>query len=87
MKYIVEAKPSDSDLEDDWMEMADTPDCQCSIYDLETGKDLQFRIRAVNEAGVGNPSYASKNTKIELPKSWLIPYHWCSFLFLTILVC
>ena len=73
-KYVVEArkvKPEDEDgeVDEDWTDVAESPDCQCPVFNLDTGKDYEFRIRAVNELGPGDPSDASEKTKIELPKS------------------
>ena len=72
IKYIVEkreVKPDDFGDDDDWDEVMETPECEANLYDLDTGKEFEFRIRAVNEVGKGDPSDPSEKTKIELPKS------------------
>ena len=52
--YIVEVKPKDGD----WSEATPVPvkDTQCVVPNLKEGQEYQFRVKAVNEAGPGNPS-------------------------------
>ena len=71
--YVVQKRPAkpdeDEEVDEDWEDVFETPECQCSLFDLETGKEFEFRIRAVNEMGPGDPSDSSGKTLIELPKS------------------
>lgn len=59
--YIIEAK--DKNLPSaGWREIAvtDSPKPEAEVDGLREGQTLQFRVRAVNEAGVGEPSEASE---------------------------
>ncbi|UYV65935.1 unc-22 [Cordylochernes scorpioides] len=57
--YIVEKKGKDS-LEWEKALKLDEPVCQAKVTGLPTGETFQFRIRAVNAAGPGDPSEATK---------------------------
>lgn len=59
--YIVEAKDKNMPSQG-WKEIAVTksPDPTANVEGLKEGSTLQFRVRAVNEAGVGEPSEASE---------------------------
>lgn len=59
--YIVEAKDKNSPS-GGWKEVAvtDSPDPTAVVDGLKEGQTLQFRIRAVNDAGVGEPGEASE---------------------------
>jgi len=63
--YIVEKKPKGGD----WQEaMADlVNDTQCTVPSLKEGEEYQFRVRAVNEAGPGEPSSATSPVVAEKP--------------------
>ncbi|KAK2158172.1 hypothetical protein LSH36_175g03003 [Paralvinella palmiformis] len=52
--YIVEVKPKGGD----WSEATPLPikDTQCVVPNLKEGQEYQFRVKALNEAGPGNPS-------------------------------
>lgn len=58
--YIVEAKDKNMPSQG-WKEVAVTksPDPTAVVEGLKEGSTLQFRVRAVNEAGVGEPSEGS----------------------------
>ncbi|XP_033116214.1 twitchin-like [Anneissia japonica] len=57
--YVVELKPDDSS---DWVKANKYPvkDCHFTVDDLTQGRQYEFRVRAQNEAGVGEPSKASQ---------------------------
>ncbi|WKY05591.1 hypothetical protein Q1695_006081 [Nippostrongylus brasiliensis] len=68
--YIVEVRDPDTK---EWKEIAKVPDTNASIKGLKEGKEYQFRVKAVNKAGVGHPSDASEK-QIAKPKfipAWL----------------
>lgn len=68
--YIVEARDPDTK---EWKEIAKVPDTNASIDGLKEGKEYQFRVKAFNKAGVGQPSDASEK-QIAKPKfipAWL----------------
>lgn len=58
--YIVEMKDK---LSVEWKEVFSTPDtaCQATIDGLKENQVVQFRIRAVNKAGPGEPSESTEN--------------------------
>ncbi|CAG2106083.1 unnamed protein product, partial [Medioppia subpectinata] len=57
-RYIVEMKDKFSS---DWKEVlkTDGPDCKATVKDLKENTSVQFRVRAVNMAGMGEPSDAT----------------------------
>uniref|UniRef100_A0A1I7VVS1 non-specific serine/threonine protein kinase n=1 Tax=Loa loa TaxID=7209 RepID=A0A1I7VVS1_LOALO len=57
--YVVEKRKKHAK---DWVECAKTngPECEASILGLKEGEEYQFRIRAVNRAGIGEPSDPSR---------------------------
>jgi len=59
--YIIEAKDK-SMPSAGWKEVAvtDSPKPEAEVEGLREGQTLQFRVRAVNDAGVGEPSEASE---------------------------
>ncbi|KJH43663.1 fibronectin type III domain protein [Dictyocaulus viviparus] len=68
--YIVEVRDPQTR---EWKVMAQVPDAKASIDGLKTGKEYQFRVKAVNKAGAGQPSDASEK-QIAKPKfipAWL----------------
>ena len=64
--YIVEVKPADGD----WMEVPGMPvkENEFTVPNLKEGKEYQFRVKAVNEAGPGSPSSATGPVVAEKPK-------------------
>jgi hypothetical protein len=58
--YIVEAKDKNSPSQG-WKEVCvtDSPTPEANVEGLREGSNLQFRVRAVNEAGVGEPGEPS----------------------------
>lgn len=52
-KYIVEQKDVKSN---DWKKVAEVTDTNASIKGLKEGEVYQFRVKAVNKAGPGQPS-------------------------------
>ncbi|KAJ1363943.1 Twitchin [Parelaphostrongylus tenuis] len=68
--YIVEVRDPDTK---EWKEIAKVPDTNASIDGLKEGKEYQFRVKAFNKAGVGQPSDASEK-QVAKPKfipAWL----------------
>lgn len=59
--YIIEAKDKNSPS-GGWKEIAvtDSPKPEAEVEGLREGQTLQFRVRAVNDAGVGEPGEASE---------------------------
>jgi Fibronectin type III domain/Immunoglobulin I-set domain len=59
--YIIEAKDKNSPS-GGWKEIAvtDSPKPEAEVEGLREGQTLQFRVRAVNDAGVGEPGDASE---------------------------
>lgn len=59
--YIIEAKDKNSPSQG-WKEVCvtDSPKPEANVEGLREGSTLQFRVRAVNEAGVGEPGEASE---------------------------
>ncbi|KHN73749.1 Twitchin [Toxocara canis] len=57
--YIIEKKSKHAK---DWTECGKTagPECEAQIRDLKQGEEYQFRVRAVNKAGPGEPSDPSR---------------------------
>lgn len=54
--YIVEKKDPHTR---EWVKVAEVPDTNASITGLKEGQEYQFRVKAVNKAGPGNPSEPS----------------------------
>lgn len=67
--YIIEKKEKGSDK---WVKAVQVPgdDTKAKVPDLETGKEYQFRVKAVNKAGPGQPS---DETKMVLVKHKKLP--------------
>uniref|UniRef100_A0A0K0CTJ0 non-specific serine/threonine protein kinase n=1 Tax=Angiostrongylus cantonensis TaxID=6313 RepID=A0A0K0CTJ0_ANGCA len=68
--YIVEVRDPETR---EWKEIAKVPDTKASIDGLKEGKEYQFRVKAFNKAGVGQPSDASEK-QVAKPKfipAWL----------------
>ena len=57
--YVIEKKEK---LHSSWEEVltTNTPDCKATVPDLKEGNTYQFRVRAVNKAGPGDPSDSTK---------------------------
>ncbi|KAL3252351.1 hypothetical protein MRX96_017670 [Rhipicephalus microplus] len=60
LQYIVEKKEKHSS---DWVEALKTPGdkCEATVDGLKENSVMQFRVRAVNKAGVGEPSEPTEN--------------------------
>lgn len=54
-----------------WLKCCKTPDkqTQFKVMDVDEGTDVQFQVRAENEAGVGDPSEPTEILTIEDPTS------------------
>ncbi|KAK5968521.1 Twitchin [Trichostrongylus colubriformis] len=68
--YVVEVRDPDTK---EWKEIAKVPDTTASITGLKEGKEYQFRVKAFNKAGLGQPSDASEK-QVAKPKfipAWL----------------
>ena len=57
--YVIEKREKGSPR---WIKAAETigPDCKGKVDNLDEGVEYEFRVRAVNEAGPGEPSDTSK---------------------------
>ncbi|ULT95623.1 hypothetical protein L3Y34_004374 [Caenorhabditis briggsae] len=66
-EYIVEVRDPDTK---EWKEVKRVPDTNASITGLKEGKEYQFRVKAVNKAGPGQPSEPSEK---QLAKPKFIP--------------
>uniref|UniRef100_A0A1I7XRB2 non-specific serine/threonine protein kinase n=1 Tax=Heterorhabditis bacteriophora TaxID=37862 RepID=A0A1I7XRB2_HETBA len=60
-EYIVEVRDPNTK---EWKEVTRSPDTNASITGLSEGKEYQFRVKAVNKAGAGQPSEASEKQVI-----------------------
>lgn len=71
--YVIEKRKKHAK---DWVECARTngPECEASVLGLKEGEEYQFRIRAVNKAGMGESSDPSRKViaKPRNCKSWII---------------
>ena len=58
--YIIEKKEKGSPK---WVKAAEVkgPNCKGRADNLEEGQQYEFRVRAINDAGPGEPSKASKS--------------------------
>ena len=63
--YIVEVKPADGD----WIEVPGMPvkENEFTVPNLKEGKEYQFRVKAVNEAGPGTASTSTGPVVAEKP--------------------
>lgn len=54
-----------------WLKCCKTPDrqTQFKVTDVDEGSEVQFQVRAENEAGVGDPSEPTEVLTIEDPTS------------------
>lgn len=54
-----------------WLKCCKTPDkqTQFTVTDVDEGSEVQFQVRAENEAGVGEPSEPTETLTIEDPTS------------------
>lgn len=54
-----------------WLKCCKTPDkqSQFKVTDVDEGSEVQFQVRAENEAGVGDPSEPTEILNIEDPTS------------------
>lgn len=69
-RYIIEKKEK---LGTRWVKAGKTsgPDCNFRVTDVIEGTEVQFQVRAENEAGVGHPSEPTEILAIEDPTSKL----------------
>lgn len=67
-RYIIEKKEK---LGTRWVKAGKTsgPDCNFRVTDVIEGTEVQFQVRAENEAGVGHPSEPTEILSIEDPTS------------------
>lgn len=67
-RYIIEKKEK---LGTRWVKAGRTsgPDCNFRVTDVIEGTEVQFQVRAENEAGVGHPSEPTEILAIEDPTS------------------
>lgn len=65
-RYIIEKKEK---LGTRWVKAGKTagPDCKFRVTDVIEGTEVQFQVRAENEAGVGHPSEPTEILSIEDP--------------------
>lgn len=54
-----------------WLKSGKTsgPECHYKVTDVDEGSEVQFQVRAENEAGVGHPSEPTEIITIEDPIS------------------
>lgn len=57
--YVIEKREKGSPR---WIKAVETvgPDCKGKVDNLDEGTEYEFRVRAINDAGPGEPSDASK---------------------------
>lgn len=67
-RYVIEKKEK---LGTRWVKAGKTsgPDCNFRVTDVIEGTEVQFQVRAENEAGVGHPSEPTEILSIEDPTS------------------
>ena len=67
--YVVEVKPKGGD----WAPATSLPvkDTECTVPNLKEGQEYEFRVKAVNEAGPGNPSVSTGPVVAEKPPGWI----------------
>lgn len=75
--YVIEKREKGSPR---WTKAAEThtPDCKAKVDDLDEGVEYEFRVRAVNKAGPGEPSQASKSVITKPRKCKYFLYNFCS---------
>lgn len=63
-RYVIEKKEK---LGTRWVKSGKTPDALCTykVTDVDEGTEVQFQVRAENEAGVGHPSEPTEVVTIE----------------------
>lgn len=68
LRYVIEKKEK---LGTRWLKCCKTPDrqTQFKVTDVDEGSEVQFQVRAENEAGVGDPSEPTEVLTIEDPTS------------------
>lgn len=68
LRYVIEKKEK---LATRWLKCCKTPDkqSQFKVTDVDEGSEVQFQVRAENEAGVGDPSEPTEILNIEDPTS------------------
>lgn len=68
LRYVIEKKEK---LGTRWLKCCKTPDkqSQFKVTDVDEGSEVQFQVRAENEAGVGDPSEPTEILNIEDPTS------------------
>ena len=66
--YVVEVKPKNGD----WAPATPFPvkENECTVPNLKEGQEYEFRVKAVNEAGPGNPSISTGPVVAEKPPGW-----------------
>jgi len=67
-RYVIERKEK---LGTRWVKSGKTsgPECKYRVTDVDEGSEVQFQVRAENEAGVGHPSEPTVFMVIEDPIS------------------
>lgn len=68
LRYVIEKKEK---VGTRWLKCCKTPDkqTQFKVTDVDEGTEVQFQVRAENEAGVGDPSEPTEILTIEDPTS------------------
>ena len=66
--YQVEVKPKNGD----WAPAMAFPvkENECTVPNLKEGQEYEFRVKAINEAGPGNPSMSTGPVVAEKPPGW-----------------
>lgn len=70
-RYVIEKKEK---VGTRWLKCCKTPDrkTQFKVTDVDEGSEVQFQVRAENEAGVGDPSEPTVILTIEDPTSKIL---------------
>lgn len=72
LHYVIEKKDKFSNEFKEVMK-TDGPKCEARVPDLKENQEVQFRVRAVNKAGLGNPS--------DPTNSHIVKHRYCKFFF------
>lgn len=82
-RYVIEKKEK---LGTRWLKCCKTPDkkTQFTVTDVDEGSEVQFQVRAENEAGVGDPSEPTEILTVENPTSMCSLQTWSALLLINL---